>query len=177
MKGKTGLDYFNQEKQRFIDRKWIVIEDEEKQLVLKDMKENEFVYTFRYLEDETNHFLQLEPTLTSSCMTHFWYNGDDDDENEIFLDFDLEKYRIQFTASMYEFEEGEVYVDVDVFIDGEEKHVLEENIPLSIKQKIRSVYSHFKQAIEESSMYRLYFATQTISYYEESAIIDPGEDL
>lgn len=173
MNQKTSQKRFQDMKQEFIDNGWVIVEDAEKQTIVKD--EDDSFYTLSLLEDETNHFLQLEPSMAMSSIQRVYC--EEDAEDDVTLVFELENYRFSITAVMYDLVENGVYCylsKAECFDEENEKYqrILHIGFPVSINQQVKWIYQNFKKVLTESPLYRLHFVTHTIEFDSDPFLKD-----
>ena len=160
MTAEKRLALFQNKKHEFDTDEWSVVSENEKTIVLTDRKE-EMLYTLSYLEEETNHFIQLEPSLTTSFITRLTDEKNESDEVE--MEGEIEGRSFRITLHMDNAMNGE---EIEVYGYVHSDDVISSNTSAELKR----IYKQFQHVMGESSLYRLYFVASELTFQEELTI-------
>mgnify|MGYP001111764503 CR=1 FL=1 len=126
---------------------------------------------FSYLEDETTHFLQLEPSLEDVLLVSFEEIGISV-ESRIELEITLQNQKFRLLAEVGSELKERNEIAVSFFKVNTTENTAElvsaRFLTDEVKQELHRVYHHFQEVIANMPKFRLYFITSEIEFYIEN---------
>lgn len=160
MNAEKRLALFQNKKHEFDKNDWSIVREDEKTIILTGRKV-ELLCTLTYLEEETNRFTELEPSVVTHFITRL--TDGENDVDEVMLEGEIEGQSFSITLHMEKAEQGK---EIEAYSYVFSNEVISSKVAIELTR----IYTKFQQVMKESSLYRLCFVASDLTFEEELSI-------